>query len=137
MSYLKGVGSIIYPARDLESSIHTWTQALGTPPAYQTPDFAAFFIGESDIGLSRLPWFDQPLVFWKVDNIEEARRALIAGGATPMGEIADRSMAELGRAPVTNGDPETGIVDVPGRRLAVLKAADGSLIGILQAEPMA
>jgi hypothetical protein len=31
-----------------------------------------------------------------------------------------------------NGDPETGIVDVPGGRLAVLRAPDGNLIGLTQ-----
>jgi hypothetical protein len=137
MSYLKGIRTIIFPARDLEASIVAWTQALGKAPAYQTPDFAAFFTEDSELGLSRLPWVDHPLVFWKVEDIEEAHRALVAAGAKAMGEIAGGSMAELGIATVTNGDPTTGIVDVPGRRLAVLKAADGNLMGILQEVSMA
>ena len=41
-------------------------------------------------------------------------------------------LAELGTAEVTNGDPATGIVDVPGGRLAVVRASDGSLIGLTQ-----
>lgn len=47
------------------------------------------------------------------------------------------SMAELGDAPITNGDPTTGIVNVPGRRLAVLKLADGTLLGLAQDMPVA
>jgi hypothetical protein len=35
-------------------------------------------------------------------------------------------------AEITNGDPATGIVDVPGGRLAVLRVADGSVIGLTQ-----
>jgi hypothetical protein len=136
MSHLQGIRTIIFPARDLATSIVAWTQILGKAPEYQTPDFAAFFAGNDEIGLSRLPWFNQPLVFWKVENIEEAHRELIAAGARAMGEIADGSMAELGTDEVTNGHPETGIVDVPGRRLAVLKATDGNLIGILQDIPV-
>ena len=80
---------------------------------------------------------DHPLVFWKVEDIEEAHRALVAAGARALGEIADRSLAELGTAQITNGNPTTGIVDVPGRRLAVLKVADGNFVGILQEVPMA
>jgi hypothetical protein len=50
----------------------------------------------------------------------------------PLAEIADGSLAVLGSAPVTNGDPETGIVDVPGFRLAVVELADGSKLGLRQ-----
>jgi hypothetical protein len=71
-------------------------------------------------------------VFWKVDDIEEAHRALVGRGATALGEIADGSLAALGTAEVTNGDPETGIVDVPGGRLAVLRVPDGNLLGLTQ-----
>jgi hypothetical protein len=60
---------------------------------------------------------------------------LIAAGATPLAEIADGSLAALGTAPVTNGDPETGIADVPGLRLAVVQPADGSKLGVRQTLP--
>lgn len=132
MSYLKGIRTIIFPTRDLQASITAWTQVLGKAPAYQTPDLAVFLDGANEVGLSQLPWVDHPLVFWQVDDIEEAHRALVASGAKAMGEIAGGSVAELGTAPVTNGDPTTGIVDVPGRRIAALQVADGTLIGILQ-----
>jgi len=38
---------------------------------------------------------------------------------------------------VTNGDPETGIVDVPGARLAVVELANGSKIGLRQSSSAA
>ena len=79
------------------------------------------------------PWVDHPLVFWKVDDIEIAHEALVVRGATALGEVADGSLAELGTAEVTNGNPSTGIVDVPGGRLAVVRAKDGTLIGLTQA----
>ena len=132
MSYLKGIRSVIFPTRDLQASIAVWTQVLGKAPAYQGPDLAVFLDGANEVGLSQVPWVDHPLVFWKVDDIEEAHRTLVASGAKAMGEIAGGSVAELGTAPVTNGDPTTGIVDVPGRRIAALQVADGTLIGILQ-----
>ena len=132
MSSLKGIRTIIFPTRDLQASITAWTQVLGKAPAYQGPDLAVFLDGANEVGLSQVPWVDHPLVFWKVEDIEEAHRALVASGAKAMGEIAGGSLAELGTAPVANGDPTTGIVDVPGRRIAALQVADGTLIGILQ-----
>ncbi|MEV5575151.1 VOC family protein [Spirillospora sp. NPDC052269] len=134
MSTLKRVRTVIYPARDLAAGIASWTAVLGSGPAWESPDFATF-TGEVEVGLSRLPWFEHPLVFWQVDDIAEAHRELLDAGAVAMTEVAGGSMAELGAAPVTNGDPATGIVEVPGRRLAVLKSADGNLIGLLQDMP--
>jgi hypothetical protein len=86
----------------------------GTETGAGKADFAVFKTGNIEIGLTSLPWVDEPLVFPQADDIEETRRELIEAGATPLGEIADGSLAELGSAPVTNGDSATGIVDVPG-----------------------
>ncbi|MGW4351019.1 hypothetical protein ACWELJ_02905 [Nocardia sp. NPDC004582] len=60
---------------------------------------------------------------------------MVAAGATPLGEIADGSLAEIGAAHITHGDPATGIVDMPGSRPAVLRAADGNLIALDQSVP--
>ena len=136
MGQLKGFANVVFPARDLEAGIAAWSAVLGEAPAFQGPDFAVFTGGGVEVGLTAAPWVDHPLVFWKVDDIEQAHRALVARGVTPLGEVGDGSLAELGTAEVTNGDPATGIVDVPGGRLAVLKAADGNLVGLNQAVPM-
>jgi hypothetical protein len=132
MGDLRGFANVVFPARDFDAGVAAWTAMLGQEPAFVGDDFAAFSGGGVEVGLTALPWVDYPLVFWKVDDVDNAHRALIARGATPLGEIADGSLAELGTAEVTNGDPSTGIVDVPGGRLAVLRAPDGNLIGLTQ-----
>ncbi len=132
MTELKGFANVVFPARDLEAAVSAWTAVLDREPTFVGDDFAAFSVGEAGIGLTALPWVDQPLVFWKVEDVGEAHRALVSRGATPLAERADGSLAELGTAEVVNGDPATGIVEVPGGRLAVLRAADGSLIGLTQ-----
>ena len=132
MGDLKGFANVVFPARDLEAGIAAWSAVLGEEPAFQGSDFAVFSGGGVELGLTAAPWVEHPLVFWKVDNIEDTHRALAAAGAKPMGEIADGSLAEIGTADVANGDPATGIVDVPGGRLAVLKASDGNLVGLNQ-----
>jgi catechol 2,3-dioxygenase-like lactoylglutathione lyase family enzyme len=132
MSELKGFANVVFPARDLAAGVAAWSAMLGREPAFVGDDFAAFTGDGVAVGLTALPWVDQPLVFWTVDDIEQAHGALLARGATPLGEIADGSLAELGSAEITNGDPATGIVEVPGGKLAVVKAPDGSLIGLTQ-----
>jgi catechol 2,3-dioxygenase-like lactoylglutathione lyase family enzyme len=135
MGHINGFHNVVVPARDLERGIATWTAMLGQPPAFQGPDFA-YFTGQGvEIGLTAKPWVDYALVFWAVDDIEAAHRDLVATGATAMVEIAGGSLAELGTAEVTNGDPNTGIVDVPGARLAVVRASDGNLLGLSQDLP--
>ena len=74
-------------------------------------------------------------VWQNMTVVEDVHRGRIATGAVGLGEIADGSLAPLGTVPVTNGDPETGIVDVPGARLAVLQLADGSKLGLRQSLP--
>jgi hypothetical protein len=86
-------------------------------------------------GASARRWTDAPLVLLDTDDIERTRRELIEAGAVGLGEVADGSLAVLGTTPVTNGDPVTGIVDVPGARLAVVQLADGSKLGLRQALP--
>jgi catechol 2,3-dioxygenase-like lactoylglutathione lyase family enzyme len=132
MSELKGFANVVFPARDLEAGVAAWTAMLGREPAFVGDDFAAFSGDGVDVGLTALPWVDHPLVFWNVDDIEEAHGTLVTRGATALGETSDGSLAELGTAEVTNGDSATGIVDVPGGRLAVLRAPDGNLIGLTE-----
>jgi hypothetical protein len=132
MGQLKGFANVVFPALDLGAGVSAWTAMLGQEPAFVGDDFAVFSGDGVEVGLTAKPWVDQPLVFWKVDDVEAAHRELVARGAAPLGEVADGSLAELGTAEVTNGDPATGIVDVPGGRLAVVRAADGSLIGLTQ-----
>jgi catechol 2,3-dioxygenase-like lactoylglutathione lyase family enzyme len=127
---MQGVASIVFPTRDLAASVETWTRMLDSKPAFVGEDFALFDEGDLELGVSSAPWVDHPLVFWKVDDVEAAHRRLVADGATPLGEIADGSLAELGTAQIANGDPATGIVEVPGGRLAVLRAPDGNLVGL-------
>ena len=130
---LTGFANVVFPASDLDRAVAAWTEMLGAEPAFVGHDFAAFSGNGVEIGLTTRPWVGHPLVFWNVDDIEIAHDVLVARGATPLGEIANGSLAELGTAEVTNGDPTTGIVDVPGGRLAVVKARDGTLIGLTQA----
>jgi hypothetical protein len=138
------IATVVFPARNFQASVDAWSTVFGTGPAFSSggverapgeADFAVFKTPEIEIGLTSLPWTDAPLVLLDTADIEMTRRELIEAGATGLGEVADGSLAALGSAPVTNGDPATGIVDVPGSRLAVVQLADGSNLGLRQALP--
>jgi hypothetical protein len=129
---IKGFANVVFPTPDLGTGVTAWKAALAQEPAFVGEDFAAFSGGGVEIGLTTRPWVDGPLVFWEVDDIEETHRGLSARGATPLAETSDGTLAELGTAEVTNGDPETGIVDVPGGRLAVVRVPDGNYLGLSQ-----
>jgi hypothetical protein len=140
------IATIVFPARNFEAGVSAWTSVFGTGPAFSSSgqqtapgeaDFAVFKTQDLEIGLTSLPWVDAPLVFLEADDIEQTRQDLIDSGAIGLGEVADGSLAELGSAPITNGSAETGIVEVPGARLAVVRLADGNLLGLRQALPVA
>lgn len=100
-------------------------------------DFAVFKTPDIEIGLTSLPWVDEPLVFLDTGDIEQTRQELIDAGATGVGEVADGSLAELGSAPIINLSAETGVVEVPGARLAVVRLANGNVLGLRQSMPVA
>ena len=106
------IATVVFPARNFEASVHAWSTVFGTGPTFSSSgverapdeaDFAVFKTADIEIGLTSLPWADEPLVMLDTDDIETSRRALIEAGAAGLGEIADGSLAPLGSAPVTNG----------------------------------
>ena len=138
------IATIVFPAREFEAGVNAWTSVFGAGPAFSSSglqtapgeaDFAVFKTPDIEIALTSLPWVDEPLVFLDTGDIEQTRRELIDSGATGLGEVADGSLAELGSAPITNGSPETGVVEVPGAKLAVVRLADGNLLGLRQSTP--
>ena len=140
------IATVVFPARDFESGVTAWTSVFGTGPTFSSSgqqtapgeaDFAVFKTPDIEIALTSLPWVDEPLLFLETDDIEQTRQELIDSGATGLGEVADGSLAELGSAPITNGSPETGVVEVPGAKLAVVRLADGNLLGLRQSMPVA
>ena len=138
------IATVVFPARHFDASVAAWSGVFGEGPTFSSngitkapdeADFAVFKTADIEIGLTSLPWVDEPLVLLDTDDIEAARQQLVDAGATGLGEISDGSLAPLGTAPITNGDPDTGIVDVPGSRLAVVQLADGNKLGLRQSVP--
>ncbi|MGW4241416.1 VOC family protein [Nocardia sp. NPDC004722] len=113
MSKVEGFAHVVYPVADIDSCGAAFTALLGAAPAFEGTDFAAFDGGAT---LSSKPWVGHPLVFWSVDDVAEAPAAMVAAGATTLGEIADGSLAKIDTAQITHGGPVSGIVDMTGNR---------------------
>jgi hypothetical protein len=140
------IAAVVFPARQFDAGVKAWTSVFGAGPAFSSSgrqtapgeaDFAVFKTPDIEIALTSLPWVDEPLLFLDADDIEQTRQVLIGAGATGLGEVADGSLAELGSARITNGSAETGVVEVPGARLAVVRLANGNLLGLRQSMPVA
>ena len=130
---LSRIDSIVFPARDLDASISFWSTALGREPDIRTADFCSFTTDTVSIGLTRQPWVEEPVVFWQTDDIAAAHRILSGLGSAALAEIDDGSLAVVGHRRMVEGvDPQTGVVDVPGAKLAVLRAPDSTLVALNQ-----
>jgi hypothetical protein len=127
------IATVVFPARDLVAGIEAWKAVFPGGPVFAGDDFAVFKAPGIEIGLTALPWLDEPLVFLDCDDIDQARTALLGSGAVGLGEVENGSLAEIGTAAITNGDAETGIVQIPGAKLAVVRLSDGSFVGLRQA----
>ncbi len=128
MIQLKTIRTIVYPASDLEASIAAWSKIMGKP-VYKNKDFATF-VGEDgvDIRLNRIAWANQPITFWEVEDLEAACIKMVASGAAAMRESEHGNLDEI----ATAVSPTAGIINRPGRKLAIFKFADSNFIGLLQ-----
>lgn len=133
MIQIKGFGNVVFPARDLEPSIATWSALLAQAPAFQGDDFAIFTGQGVELGPTAKPWVDYPLVSGPLTTSRPPIGAFRRPEPRPWSRSPTARSPELGTGDVANGDPATGIVDVPGARLAVVRAADGNLLGLNQA----
>ena len=92
------IATVVFPARDFEAGVTAWTSVFGTGPAFSSSgqqtapgeaDFAVFRTPDLEIGLTSLPWVDEPLVFLDTGDIVQARQDLLDSGATGLGEVAE------------------------------------------------
>jgi hypothetical protein len=76
------IATVVFPARNFEASVQAWSTVSGTGPTYSSSgieraanetDFAVFKTADIEIGLTSLPWVDEPLVLLNTDDIEQAR----------------------------------------------------------------
>lgn len=111
---MEGMKTIIYPVKDLAKAKSLFSALLGVEPYADQPYYVGFKVNDQDVGLDpngHNNGMTGPVGFYHVDDIEGSLQALLAAG----GEV---------QQPVRNVGG--------GRRIAIVKDADGNGIGLLQ-----
>ena len=110
----KGIQTIIYPVKDLAKAKALYGTLLGVKPYMDQPYYAAFNVAGQDVGLDpngHRAGMTGPVGYWHVDNIRGRVKALLESGAQIQQDVKD-----------VGG----------GKLIALLKDADGNVIGLLQ-----
>jgi predicted enzyme related to lactoylglutathione lyase len=110
----QGVGTIIYPVKDISQAKKLFSQLLEVEPYVDMPYYVGYKVGNQDIGL--VPnGFNQGMTglisYYHVSDISKSLQNLLDGGAQKLQEVKD-----------VGG----------GKLTASVKDPDGNLIGLIQ-----
>jgi predicted enzyme related to lactoylglutathione lyase len=118
----QGVRTIIYPIKDVVRAKALFRKLLGVEPYVDQPYYVGFRVGDQEIGLvqeslATLQW-NVPndhkagmIAFYHVDNIKQNLQSLLDAGAQIQQDIKD-----------VGG----------GKLTAIVRDADGNIIGLIQ-----
>jgi predicted enzyme related to lactoylglutathione lyase len=110
----QGIGTIIYPVKDISKAKTLYSLLLGVEPTMDTPYYVGYRVGSQDIGLDP-NGFSQgmtgPVGYYHVSDIKDTLQSLQAAGAVIMQDVRD-----------VGG----------GKLIATLKDTEGNVIGLIQ-----
>lgn len=110
----EGIKTFIYPVTDLAAAKTLYTKLLGVEPDMDEPYYVGYRVGGQDIGLDpngHRHGSPGPVGYWHVDDIATSLAQLLDAGAETLQEVKD-----------VGG----------GKLTAIVKDADGNLIGLVQ-----
>lgn len=106
-----GIGTVIYPVKDIAKAKAFFRELLGVEPYADAPYYVGFKVGNQDIGLDPHGHKEGMTAYYHVDDIKKSLESLVAGGATLLQETKD-----------VGG----------GRLIASVKDENGNIIGLVQ-----
>ena len=110
----QGIGTIIYPVKDISKAKTLYSLLLGAEPNVDTPYYVGYKVGNQDIGLDP-NGFKQgmtgPVGYYHVSDIKGNLQSLQDAGAVILQDARD-----------VGG----------GKLIATLKDTDGNVIGLIQ-----
>ena len=109
-----GTKTIIYPVKDITAAKQLYGRLFGVEPYADAPYYVGFKVEGQDVGLDpngHGNGMTGPVVYWHVDDINEAIGRLVEAGA------------ETQQPPRDVGG---------GRLIATVQDADGNAIGLIQ-----
>ncbi|MGH7564275.1 MAG: VOC family protein [Gemmatimonadota bacterium] len=107
----QGIKTVIYPVKDIARAKTLYRNLLGVEPYTDQAYYVGFRVGDQEIGLDPNGHEAGMTAYYRVDDIEQSLKSLVAAGAQMQQEIKD-----------VGG----------GRLIAAVKDADGNIIGLLQ-----
>jgi predicted enzyme related to lactoylglutathione lyase len=110
----QGVRTVIYPVKDIARAKKLYGKLLGEPVMDQ-PYYVGWKVGDQDIGLDpngHAQGMTGAVAYWHIDDMEKTLRSLFDAGAQAL-----QSPKDVGG----------------GKLVAMVKDADGNLIGLVQA----
>lgn len=110
---VEGIETVIHPVRDLARAKALYRALTGAEPVKDEPYYVGFDTGGGRLGLDpngHRKGMTGPVVYWRVDDINESVKELVDAGAQVQQEVKNV------------GD---------GARTALLGDADGNVIGLL------
>lgn len=107
----QGVGTVIYPVKDLAQAKAFFRELLGVEPYADAPYYVGFKAGSQDIGLDPNGHQEGMTAYYHVDDIRKSLKALVEAGAKTVQEVKD-----------VGG----------GRLIASVRDENGNIIGLIQ-----
>jgi predicted enzyme related to lactoylglutathione lyase len=107
----QGVKTVIYPVKDIAKAKALFTVLLGKEPYADAPYYVGYKVGGQDIGLDPNGHKQGMTPYYQVDDIKQSLQALLDAGAQSVQDVTD-----------VGG----------GKLIAVVKDADGNIIGLTQ-----
>jgi predicted enzyme related to lactoylglutathione lyase len=106
-----GMRTIVYPVKDVARAKTLYGTLLGVEPYVDEPYYVGFRVGDQEVGLDPNGHTHGMTPYWEVDDIEKRLERLREAGA----------------------EVQQAATDVGGGKLiAVVKDADGNIIGLAQ-----
>jgi predicted enzyme related to lactoylglutathione lyase len=110
----QGIGTIIYPVKDITQAKNLFSKLLGVEPYMDQPYYVGYKIGNQDIGLDPNGYnqgMTGPVGYYHISDIDKTLQLLREAGATIMQEVKD-----------VGG----------GKLIASVKDTQGNIIGLIQ-----
>ena len=107
----QGIGTVIYPVKDIAKAKALFRDLLGVEPYVDSPYYVGFKVGNQDIGLAPNGHNEGMTAFYHVDDIRKSLKLLVDAGAKTIQEIKD-----------VGG----------GKLIASVKDENGNIIGLIQ-----
>jgi predicted enzyme related to lactoylglutathione lyase len=110
----QGIGTFIYPVKDIAQAKTLYTKLLGVGPYMDEAYYVGFRVGDQEIGLDphgHVQGMTGPVGYWHVADIRKNLQLLLDAGARAQQEVKD-----------VGG----------GRLIASVRDTDGNVLGLTQ-----